>query len=275
MQERGGGLNRDSDGRAATPSVVEPLELVGQRSLQRPAYESDDGRAVRDFPRGAPVRDGQRPNPEQALLEEATAWIRTKIAETVKLGALQVGEYVLARFFGNDPQLVKSKDPNKSASFRALAAKCGTAELPISKTWLNNAVRIALMTRILPEGARAFRSLPPSFQESLLPISDPGKVEHLARQAAARGLTFRKLRQLVAEEQAAEGARSRAKPSLPRLLKTMERSVNLLEGSRGEPSTFAAALQALDDGQRDHAAQRIDLLVRRLRKLALALRRAP
>ena len=55
------------------------------------------------------------------LVDEAVAWIRAKIATTGRRGAVDVGEYVLNTFFGGDPELAKSKNPRKAASYRHLA----------------------------------------------------------------------------------------------------------------------------------------------------------
>jgi len=73
--------------------------------------------------------------------------------------------------FGNDPTLARSRNPHKNASFRALAEKCGTPDLPISKSWLNNAAGVASMLRQLPETAKAFKELLPSYQTARLLLS--------------------------------------------------------------------------------------------------------
>src|SRR4030067_488422 len=83
-------------------------------------------------------------------LDEAVRHINKVLAETVYRGAVEVGEYVFERFFGGDAELVRSKNPRKPASFRLLAARCGTPELPISSTWLYNAVGIAMTRRPPP-----------------------------------------------------------------------------------------------------------------------------
>jgi len=84
---------------------------------------------------------------DRKLVDEAARWITERVAATLKLGAQEVGEYLPDRFFRNDPTLARSRNPHKNASFRALAEKCGTPELPVSKSWLNNAVGVALPPR--------------------------------------------------------------------------------------------------------------------------------
>jgi hypothetical protein len=77
---------------------------------------------------------------EAEVVDEAVCRIRKILVDTVQRGAVEIGEYVFERFFAGDPGIVRSKNPRKKASFRLLAARCGTPDLPISCTWLNSAV---------------------------------------------------------------------------------------------------------------------------------------
>lgn len=270
MQQRANSIHGQADGQGLPASIVQPVELVGRR-LRNNQCEGGGRRGGANPAQTTFVSKGPGPVPDPALVAQAVSWIRSKVAATVKLGALEVGDYVLARFFGNNPDLVRSRDPNKNASFRALAARCGTAELPVSKTWLNNAVGIALVTRLLPQNAQAFRALPPSFQESLLPLSDPAKVERLATKAVAQGLTFRRLRQLVAEERAQSPLVLRRKPAPPSLLKALDRSVRLLGFERGGPAIAQSEIENLDREHRAVAIRHVNLLVESLQELAARL----
>jgi hypothetical protein len=135
---------------------------------------------------------------DQLLIEEATRHIRKVVGETVHQGALSVGTYILDRFFCGDIERVVLRSPTKHASFRLLAKRCGTPELPISKSWLHSAVGLAIMHRALPEDA-AFRKLPPTHQVALLPLRQPQVIEGLARQALAERLSSRELRHIARE----------------------------------------------------------------------------
>ena len=118
---------------------------------------------------------------DQELVEEAAKFIQKTLAETVFKGAQEVGSYIFKHFFGGKVERVTSKDPAKDASFAALATRCGTPELPISKTWLFNALGVAVACRSLPASS-AFRKLLPSHQTALLPLrqeDDFEKVEKL------------------------------------------------------------------------------------------------
>ncbi|MBI2378723.1 MAG: hypothetical protein HYV07_32310 [Deltaproteobacteria bacterium] len=111
-----------------------------------------------------------------------------------------IGEYVLEHFFANDVELVRSRDTNKSASIRALVARCDTAELPLSKSSLHNAVSVAAMNHQLSDGGTAFKQLSPSHQVTLLPLRDPKRVERIAERAIRKELSVRALSHVVVEE---------------------------------------------------------------------------
>jgi hypothetical protein len=212
---------------------------------------------------------------DEELVNQAARWISTKVAATLKLGAQEVGEYVLGTFFRGDPDHAKSKNPNKDASFRALAQKCGTPELPVSKTWLNNAVGVALIIRQLPDSATAFRELSPSYQETLLPLVDPTKVEKVAKQAVAKDLSFRELRQAVAEERAKipkDDSRG-GRPSTPVIVKTLGRSLRLFTLEVGKRSFTKAQVEELDDEQRKDALESAEELIEKLKDLVSKLKK--
>lgn len=229
----------------ALPSVIDPLEL---------SERSDSS--------------GDSPVVEVELVRVAAAWITDRIASTLKRGAQEVGEYVLKTFFMDDPAFARSRDPQKNASFRVLAEKCGTPELPVSRTWLNNAVGIALVIRQLPKNARAFRLLPPSYQQTLLPLRDPIKVEMIAKHTATRELTFRQLRCLVAEERMKE--HHQRKP-VPRILKILNRSAKILSPNNGGVSE---EIGQLAENQRRRARRLVEDLTRTLQELASELDRS-
>jgi hypothetical protein len=212
---------------------------------------------------------------DRKLVDEAATWISAKIAATLKAGAREVGEYLLDKFFRNDPDLARSRTPHKNASFRALSKKCGTPELPISKTWLNNAVGVALIIRQLPETARAFKELPPSYQETLLPLGDPTKVERVAKLAVTRDLSFRELRQAVAEERSKQPkGESRGRPPSPLVVKTLNRSLKLFMFPGGKRSFTKAEVEELDVKQRREALEAAEKIIEKLEDLVGKLKDA-
>lgn len=210
---------------------------------------------------------------DHQLVQEAATWIRRTTADSIKRTLSEVGEYLLKTFFHDDITLAASKNPLKNASFRALADRCGTMDLPVSKTWLNNAFGVALMNRQLPRGSSAFALLPSSIQESLLPLKDPVKVEQLARQAVDKRLGFREVRQQVAEERAKSLAGSKPGATVSTLARGINRSLRLLVPQIDKLAAAKAELHRLDADEARAVSKLAEELLRAVSALADDLRR--
>jgi len=190
---------------------------------------------------------------DEQLVEDAVRHIRMVVASTVYKGAVDVGEFVLDRFFGGDVERVTSRSPRKSASFRSLAERCGTQELPISKSWLHSAVGVALVRRALPEGA-AFRLLPPSHQAILLAAREPSEIEKLAQRALEGKLSARELRRTVHVEIPRRTRRaSRSRRESAPVVKAMQAALTFLERKRS--SFTMASIEELSEVSAAHALQ--------------------
>ncbi len=263
-----GALTKGKQSRGFVAPIVRPPEL---------SERSDSSKIAKHGPADGDPAPGKDPRKtvDRKQVEEAATWISAKIAATLKRGAHEVGEYLLDRFFRDDPELAKSRNPHKNASFRALAEKCGTPELPVSKTWLNNAVGLAALVRQLPDTAKAFKELPPSFQESLLPLRDPAKVEKMARHAIAKQLSFRMLRQAVAEERSKlPKGEPRGRHAMPVVLRTLSGSLRLLAFAGGKRLFTKADLDELDEEQRKEALASAEHMIERLEDLVGQLKEA-
>jgi hypothetical protein len=258
-----------------SPSIVHLVEL-SERSDSSPVAVRALGRAQGQALIAGRTSLAYQPDLvpfDRERVDEAAAWIRVKVAATLRHGAEDVGEYVLDSFFSGDPELAKSRNPRKNASFRALADKCGTPELPVSKTWLNNAVGIAVMLRRLPEDGSAFRTLPWSYQETLLPLRDPRRVEMVAEQATKKELSFRELRKVVSTERSREPKLdNRGRPPVPPIIKTLNRSLTLLAIVRSERGISRSEIRALNARQRIAAMSSAKELIGKLNKLVRKLR---
>jgi len=261
---------RTRDAKGFVPSIIKPLELSERSDSKNSGPQKAN--EVSLIPASEEVENTLV---DKRLVDEASAWISSKIAVTLNRGAQEIGEYVLARFFGGDPILAKSQNPHKNASFRALSERCGTAELPVSKTWLNNAVGVAVMIRRLPEPSGAFKALPPSFQASLLPLRDPTKVEKVASVVTTKELSVRELKKVVAEECAKTPKdTSRGRPSTPAIAKAVSRSLRLFSWEGNKRAFSRAEVDELDDDQRKDIIRSVRILMERLRDLAGKLKRA-
>jgi len=205
---------------------------------------------------------------DKKLVDETVEWIRDTVLEGVRKTTVEVGEYILEKFFNNDIELARSRNPLKNASFRALAERCGTPKFPVSKTWLNNAVGVAIMNRLLPSAKSAFKLLPPTLQETLLPLKDPERVEKVAKRVMDNDYTFRQARNAVAKERARiTKDETRGRPPTPLIIKTLDRSARLFAFEGGKRSFTRADVDELDDGQRKQAIESAEALVEKLKAL--------
>jgi hypothetical protein len=165
---------------------------------------------------------------DRDLVERSVAHIRGLLAKTVTRGMEEVGRYVLREFYNDDPELYLSASPNKHASLRLLIERCESHELPVSRTFLSNALRMAAVTKELPRSA-SFHRLPPSHRVELLRVKAPEQVERLAAKAVEARLSVQKLRALVQKE--GDRTRSgavRGRKRTPNALKAIEACLRTL-----------------------------------------------
>lgn len=135
------------------------------------------------------------------LVKEAIAEIKKLKAEADEKQReaqdfkIKVGRYILDKFFGNNIELARSKDSKKPESYRKL---CESKEVGLHKSWLNEAVRLAIREDEL-EGDAAYSQLSRSLKTLLLREKDLAKVRELAKQAADDDLSARALNDLMAQ----------------------------------------------------------------------------
>ena len=212
---------------------------------------------------------------DKKLVDEAVEWIRDTALENIKKTFVEVGNYILKKFFNDDIELARSKNPFKNASFRALAERCGTADFPVSKTWLNNAVGVALMTRQLPSTKSAFKLLAPTLQETLLPLKDPERVEKVAEKVIEGEYSLRQARKAVDQERARTTKDDgRGRPPTPGIVKTLNRSLKLFAFEGGKRSFTKADIEELDEDQKKAALKSAEALVEKVSALVEKLRSA-
>ncbi|MBN2559521.1 MAG: hypothetical protein JXQ75_01135 [Phycisphaerae bacterium] len=262
-------VTKAQDARQFIPSIVRPTELS-----RRPDSSNSDLEKPGKTGRSVTAEKLKGTLVDTKLVDEAVGWISAKVAATLRRGAEDVGEYVLDMFFSSDPELAKSRNPQKNASYRALAERCATSELPVSKTWLNNAVGIAVMLRRLPGTARAFRQLPPSYQETLLPLRDPSRVEEVANKVSTKDLSYRELRKVVAEERAkTPKVDARGRPPTPAIVKALNRSLKSFAFEGNRRAFSKADVDALDEQERKRALKCAEGMIEQLRDLVRKLRK--
>lgn len=82
------------------------------------------------------------------MIDDAVAFINETANKTIYQGSIEIGEYILEHFFGNDMKLASSKNPNKDESFNKL---CERADLTVHPNRLGLMVRVASQERYLVE----------------------------------------------------------------------------------------------------------------------------
>lgn len=186
---------------------------------------------------------------DKKLVDDAVEWIRNTAFESIRKTSVEVGDYILKKFFDD------------------------TADFPVSKTWLNNAVGVAIMTRQLPSEESAFKLLPPSLQETLLPLRDPERVEKIAEKITEEELTLRQARQAVARERAKlTKDDGRGRPPTPVIVKTLNRSLKLFTFEGSKRSFTKADVEELDDDQKKEAIKSAEALVDKMKALVEKLK---
>jgi hypothetical protein len=106
--------------------------------------------------------------------------------------------------------------------------RCESIDLPVSRTFLLNALRLAAGGRQLPRSS-TFAQLPPSHRVELLRVKVPEKREKLASRAMQAKLSVQKLRTLVDKaEQRDEEHPGRGRLPSPAALKAIEGCLRLL-----------------------------------------------
>jgi hypothetical protein len=222
----------------------------------------------------AEVLDKEESVVDEKLVDQAVVWIREKVQDTVNRGMAEIGDYVLKTFFGGQPEKVSSRDPYKNASFRKLAERCDTDELPIGKSWLHNAVGVAVLRKSLPAGSKAFQQLTPSHQVALLPVHEPDKVVRLAERAVSKRLSVKDLKAIVKEQldRVEKEPSGRGRPPMPVVLKWLarsERGLALKDRRRLITKTHVGELSA---DEKEDALKKANGLIEDLRGLIKLLR---
>lgn len=207
---------------------------------------------------------------DKALVDRAISHIRDVVAKTVARGLDNVGSYLLREFYDDDPVLYLSSSPSKHASLSLLIQRCESLELPVSRTFLANALRMAVVTKQLPRAA-TFHKLPPSHRVELLRVRAPETLERLASKVVEGKLSVQKLRTLVQKEQEkGKDASGRGRKRSPEVLKAIEACLRVLRDEEtGKLLFHRSDVTEMTDEQQAKA----DAALRSLEKRVADLRR--
>ena len=207
---------------------------------------------------------------DHALVAKASEDLRALIKGSVDKGIEDAGELLLARFFGGDHKLYGGKNP-ESPSLNLLLKRCGKSKLHVSRTFIGNALRLAVFKQCVPEGS-AFQKLSPSHRIELLCLGDPHDqqvidlVEAIAEESLAGDYSVRQLR---LEVNATRGVGKRKKPAD----RAIDSCVNTMTDRESGALAFAPAdLEGMTAEQLDHVESQARVLEQRAKELAAMVR---
>ena len=161
------------------------------------------------------------------LVDRAARQVKEIIARTMSRGLEDVGNYLLETFYDGNPALYRSLRPWKHASLTMLEQRCETLDLPVSRTFLANAIGVAVMAKELPSSS-PFLKLPPSHKLELLRVGAAETAETLATKALENKLTVQKLRDLVREERGKSKRKTSGRKPKPPVVRALASCTRLL-----------------------------------------------
>ena len=133
---------------------------------------------------------------DSASIDEAVLFINERFAAHVYHGYLEIGQYVLEKFFNNDIALAGSRNGKKPVSYYAL---CRRPDLAVSRTALMDMVKTGAQSRFLVAGGIEEERIKYSLLILLTRLENNQEKLDLARACIDEGLVYRELKQRVNE----------------------------------------------------------------------------
>ncbi len=142
---------------------------------------------------------------ELKAIDDAVRYINRKSNEGAR-SLIEIGEYLLQKFFDNDPSKVEDRAPRKGISLRKLAEH---PDISLSFMSLSNAVRLAVQEHLFIDDK--YKALTDSHKIALFQIPDDEMKLHYADRVLDEGLSVRGLREMLED---AQYLATRGRPSL-------------------------------------------------------------
>jgi hypothetical protein len=127
---------------------------------------------------------------DDSVINEAVAFINEMATKTIYKGSIEIGEYILKRFFENDIKLASSKNPKKQASFNKL---CEREDLTVHPNSLALMVRVASQERFLSEKEVDTSKLTYTHKASLVKLDNGQKKINLLKKCVDKEWSTREL----------------------------------------------------------------------------------
>jgi hypothetical protein len=152
-------------------------------------------RAVQD--KSVPARKAPPDVPEVVdteLVEKSVAFINGIVNDTAEKSSRVIGKHILETYFDNDPELARSHNPKKTASYAALQS---SPDLLLSASSLNNLVRVEIQRDYLTSNGIDLTKLSYSHQLRLARLPDGRGKLTLAKRATEQKWSVRVLEEKV------------------------------------------------------------------------------
>lgn len=133
---------------------------------------------------------------DTALITEAVLFINDRVAVHVLNGSLEIGQYVLEKFFNNDITLAGARNAHKPVSYSRL---CQHPDLSVARTTLMNMVKTAAQEKFLMAGGIPVDRLNYSQKVYLTRLENDAEKLALALACIDDGLTIQELKQRIQE----------------------------------------------------------------------------
>lgn len=133
---------------------------------------------------------------DEVQINEAVQFINERVLACVVNGSLEIGGYVLERFFNNDIVLAGSRNPHKPVSYNRL---CRHPDLRVSSSSLMNMVKTAAQEKFLIAGGIAVDDLKYGLKIELTRLENNEAKLALAKACIDERLTVSSLKRRIRE----------------------------------------------------------------------------
>ncbi len=128
---------------------------------------------------------------DDALIDQAVQHINEIANKSVYSGFMEIGQYVLEKFFNNDIKEATSKNPRKPASYQKL---CNRDDLAVEVSSLSTAVRVVAQEKFFEEKNINTEKLTYTHKADLVKLANGKEKTELAKACMKNNWSTRKLR---------------------------------------------------------------------------------
>lgn len=159
---------------------------------------------------------------DSQLFDDAVKFINEKANETLYKGSIEIGEYILEKFFENKPELASSKNPKKLQSFNKL---CEREDLVVHPNRLSLMVRVASQEKFFITEDIDTKELSYTHKASLVKLDNNSKKINMVKKCIEKEWSTKALDNAIKKHM--EGLPSTHKPSL---IRTTKKYLNKIDG---------------------------------------------